>query len=253
MLTSLDHIRLRSRDVAKSLADYEALFGRGSRDGAAISVGTTGLDVRASADAESTEGVEALVFATDSLDALQEHLQARGVAASLTADASGRLVLDAEATRGIALEVVGASPRAARAAQGEDVAERLDHAVVITSAHEQALALYGEILGMRLALDRTFEQRGVRILFFRLGGVTVEVAGPIAARAENADAPDHFGGLAWRGRDLIAWRERLLAQGFNVSDLRKGHKAGTRVCTVGDRTAGVPTLLIGEDVGSASD
>jgi hypothetical protein len=39
-------------------------------------------------------------------------------------------------------------------------------------------------------------------------------------------------------------RARLVADGFDVSDTRPGHKPGTRVCSVRDGSCGVPTLLI---------
>ena len=51
-------------------------------------------------------------------------------------------------------------------------------------------------------------------------------------------------GVAYRVRDLAAVRERLLAAGLDVSDMRTGNKQGTRVATVRSGTEGVPTLLI---------
>lgn len=251
MLTSLDHVRIRALDVEQAIGDYEQLLGDGLRapDGS-VQLGTTGLEFVEAEDGalagELGEGVAALVFTTDSLDELGDLLALRGIGAMRD---GARLTLAAEATRGVALEVVEAPPRAPRANGSSDAGERLDHAVVITQEHDAAIALYRDVLGLRLALDKTFEERGVRILFFRLAGVTVEVAGPIDAPREG-DASlslDRFGGLAWRGRDVVAWSARLLNAGFKVSEHRKGHKPGTRVCSVGDRTAGVPTLLIGDD------
>jgi hypothetical protein len=49
--------------------------------------------------------------------------------------------------------------------------------------------------------------------------------------------------------DPRAARERVAAAGFDVSELRRGNKAGTSVCTVRSETCGVPTLLIGPDQG----
>ena len=103
--------------------------------------------------------------------------------------------------------------------------------------------IYADLLGLRLALDRDFERRGIRICFFRIGGVTIEVAGPLEADADAA-AADRFGGIAYRVPDVDAARARLLADDFDLSETRPGHKAGTRVCTVRDGTCGVPTLLI---------
>ena len=119
----------------------------------------------------------------------------------------------------------------------------LDHAVVLSGDPSASGAIYGDRLGLRLALDRDFEARKIRILFFRVGGVTVEVAGPLQV-GDHAAAPDRFGGLAYRVPDVEATRERLTAAGFDVSPTRPGHKPGTRVCSLRSGTCGVPTLLL---------
>ncbi len=108
---------------------------------------------------------------------------------------------------------------------------------------ESSHRLYGEVLGLRLALDRTFAARDTRILFFRVGGVTLEVAGSLK-QAARADDSDRLWGLAYRVRDLEAEHARLLAAGFDVSEIRQGAKRGTRVCSVRRETHGVATLLI---------
>ena len=125
--------------------------------------------------------------------------------------------------------------------------------VVTTSDLDAARRLYGQELGLRLALDRKFEKRGVEILFFRTGGLTVEVAGALPSADRNQDATsaaasDRFGGLAWEVSDVRATRARLLEEGFDVSEERMGHKPGTLVCTVRERTHGVPTLLKGPEL-----
>lgn len=62
----------------------------------------------------------------------------------------------------------------------------------------------------------------------------------------DASGPDHFYGISYRVLDLGAQRKRLDAAGLDVSDLRPGNKAGTRVMTVKSGTAGVPTLFLEE-------
>jgi catechol 2,3-dioxygenase-like lactoylglutathione lyase family enzyme len=168
--------------------------------------------------------------------------------------------LPLDATRGIPV-ALGRDDREAPAGASEIVesgesASALDHVVISTGDLEAARLLYGDELGLRLALDRNFEKRGIEILFYRVGGTTVEVVGalPEAARSEggasafSAEA-DRFGGLAWEVDDLRAIRRRLLGEEFDVSEDRIGHKPGTRVCTVQSRTHGVPTLLKGPDLG----
>jgi hypothetical protein len=65
----------------------------------------------------------------------------------------------------------------------------------------------------------------------------------VPAPAER-DGPDRFYGVSYRVRDLGARREALLAAGFDVSEIRPGNKAGTRVASVRSGTADVPTLLL---------
>ena len=226
MLERLDHIRVGASAPVAAAADYAALRAAPAAPSPAhegawrLEVGGTGL-LLVPAGADSL-GMQALVFAGD------------------------EPAPDPAQTRGVAIEVVApGTSSGAPARSGTPGAERLDHAVVLTTDFDAALRLYGEQLGLRLALDQPFPKRKVRILFFRLAGVTIEVAGPLDPLSSQSE--DRFGGLAWRGPDVVAWRERLLSEGFGVSEHRVGHKPGTRVCTVKDRVHGVPTLLIAPD------
>jgi catechol 2,3-dioxygenase-like lactoylglutathione lyase family enzyme len=115
--------------------------------------------------------------------------------------------------------------------------------VVRSPDADAARALYGDGLGLRLALDREFPQWGARLLFFRVGGLTVEIAAELAG-GPATDGGDRLWGLSWRVRDADAARARLLAAGFDVSEVRAGRRPGTRVLTVRDGTHGVPTLLL---------
>lgn len=119
----------------------------------------------------------------------------------------------------------------------------IDHLVVRTDAPEAAIRFYGEQLGLRLALDKTFEQWDARLLFFRVGGVTIEIAAP-ARPPEAPAAADSVWGFSWRVTDVDAIRARLLGDGFDVSDVRTGRRPNTRVCTVRGPTCGAATLLI---------
>ncbi|HZR81301.1 MAG TPA: VOC family protein [Candidatus Binatia bacterium] len=123
-----------------------------------------------------------------------------------------------------------------------DAIRAIDHVVIASSHAERAIALWRDRLGLRQALDREFPERGLRMLFFRTGGVTLEIVTAIGAA--DASARDLLNGVAYEVADLAACRARLLAAGLDVSGVRDGNKRGTRVATVRSRTEGVPTLLI---------
>jgi catechol 2,3-dioxygenase-like lactoylglutathione lyase family enzyme len=123
--------------------------------------------------------------------------------------------------------------------------QAIDHVVVRTPDAERAIALWRDRLGLRLAFDRAFPARGLRLLFFRSGGITFEFA-TAHPPPEDRRGPDLLWGVSYRVADLAAHRERLLGAGLDVSELRPGNKAGTTVASVRSGTAGVPTLLLEE-------
>lgn len=143
---------------------------------------------------------------------------------------------------------VSPSPMPATGSPDADVdpAARIDgfdHVVVASPDPERTRRHLGDTLGLRLALDRRFPERGLRLLFFRIGGVTIEVAASLAQGAPTAGG-DAFHGLAWRVPRIEALHARLRAAGFALSEIRDGHKAGTRVASLRTPFYGVPTLLI---------
>ncbi len=117
---------------------------------------------------------------------------------------------------------------------------RLDHLVLRTTQAEDCIALFGDQLGMRLALDQEVPEWGGRMLFFRSGKLTLEIISP-----HDAPVPSSaFWGLSIQVADLAATAERLQAAGVQLSELRQGRKAGTRVATVHSHNLGLPTLLL---------
>jgi catechol 2,3-dioxygenase-like lactoylglutathione lyase family enzyme len=125
---------------------------------------------------------------------------------------------------------------------GPDRVTAIDHVVVHTADPERAIAHWRDRLGLRLALDRTFPERKLRLLFFRSGGLTLEYAHTLDESA--ARASDAVYGVSYRVHDLAAARARLVAAGLDVGEIRAGMKPGSTVATVRSGTAGVPTLLI---------
>jgi catechol 2,3-dioxygenase-like lactoylglutathione lyase family enzyme len=123
--------------------------------------------------------------------------------------------------------------------------ERMDHAVVLSADMEAARAVWQDKIGARLALDRTFPERNTRILFFRLGDVTIEISGGAEQAKEGMGKPDRLWGLAWGVGNLEATCDRLAQAGILTSGPRSGIKPGTLVATAkGPSTHGVATLLI---------
>jgi catechol 2,3-dioxygenase-like lactoylglutathione lyase family enzyme len=275
MLSGFDHVTVAVREVATAPSRFEALLGRaavwrGEHAGLGTEAALFGLDnalvelvgpragaqeadgLRAWLDTHG-EGLLALAFATEDAAACSAALRARGVRATRPEEGKARaadggergyrsLELAASATRGLSLLVVE-RPDAAALRGGErapdDCAHALDHVVIRTAEPSAAIALYGEQLGIRLALDR--ELAGTRMLFFRIGGVTIEIVQDRARQERDA-----LWGFAFRARDLNAAHARLAAAGFALGELRAGRKPGTQVCTVKDGTSNVPTLLLSD-------
>ena len=121
-----------------------------------------------------------------------------------------------------------------------------DRVEINTAAPDRALAFYGAKLGLRLAMDRTNPDWGVRLIFFRTGSLTIEIAQRLSDPEDTAK-PDRFWGLTWAVADIEAARRRLTGAGFDVSEIRKGRKPGSHVFTVRNGTMNVPTLFIAHE------
>ena len=279
MITGFDHVAIQVREFAKTVANYEAIFGvtpnwRGLMppDGqhACFQFGNMALDVIGSdgdspeADAMRAgldrfgEGIWGLGFSVPDLAEALRLFERRGLVfqprhTTRTKNAQGDerswelAVMKRASANGVALFIVENKPDAAKwplapSQYGDASVANLDHIVVQTANVERAVALYGGRLGLDLRLDRANEQWGARQLFFRCGGAVVEIGANL--KTPVSDAPDKFGGLAWRVRDPEAARARIAAAGIDVSEVRKGRKPGTSVFTVRSGTGGVPTLML---------
>ena len=138
-----------------------------------------------------------------------------------------------------------ALPVARVSAEGGAHVTRMDHAVVLSPDVEASKRVWGDVIGARLALDRTFPERNTRILFFRLGDVTVEISGGGQQTEEGIGKPDRLWGIAWGVENVTAAVARLRAANIDVSEPRLGVKPGTLIATAkGPHTHGVATLLI---------
>ena len=209
--------------------------------------------------ASHAEGPVARAFRTDDAQACHTELRARGLEAGEPEEGVGRDVesgayrrwrrvpLPPHDTRGVLLFAIehlspeALLPLAPPLGEERAAVDALDHVVVRSGDPDASRALYGEEgLGIRLALDREFPKWGARMLFFRVGGITVEVVS--ALKGGGDPACDDFWGLSWQVPDADAAHARLVEYGFDVSPVRDGRKPGTRVMTVQD--ASVPTLIL---------
>lgn len=272
MLTHFDHVTLIVQDLDTAVLRYQQLLGaparwRGEHPELGTRAALFGLSnallelVGPIPDALESEGMRALLaasgeglytlaFGTADAAATFAALRERGVRVAPPADGEAEdgagetrryrtLELSSRQTRGLSVLAVERSDTDALRAESDDAsaAHALDHVVVRTADPDAAIALYRDGLGVRLALDRPLF--GTRMLFFRVGGVTLEVVED--ARCGEQDA---FHGLAYRVREIEAAHARLSALGFALSEVKAGNKAGTRVFTVRDGTCGVPTLVL---------
>ena len=155
-----------------------------------------------------------------------------------------RWAADPGDAHGLALRVDEMASRFEETPRGEvQAVEAIDHVVVFTPSPSRAIGLWRDTLGLRLAFDKEFPERRVRLMFFRSGGLTFEFACALPVAADP-NGPDRFYGVSYRVRDLAAHRAALLASGFDVTEIRPGNKRGTRVASVRSGTAEVPTLLL---------
>lgn len=134
---------------------------------------------------------------------------------------------------------LGLSQRPAVPAQWDPDSGEIDHLVLFSPNRDRIIATLCGRLGFDLRLDR-MQSWGVHQLFFRCTGLVVEVV----LRDDDPSGPDSLWGIAWRTADIEATHARLAGADVTLSDIRNGHKPGTRVATVKDPGLAVPTILI---------
>ena len=281
MLSALDHVIVAVSDLEPAVGAYARLLGvRPAWRGEHPALGTVNAifklentylellapDVGAGEwlrkrIAERGEGLFGLAFATDDAAACAAAFADRGLNPAEPTPGIGRdtdsgafrewtnVHLLPSETRGIPIFAIQhrtpseVLPPSTPLFDPADAATALDHVVVRTRDPEASRALYGDALGLRLALDKDAPQWGGRMMFFRVGGVTVEVVGK-PAEGPDAAGEDELWGAAWRVADIDAAHARMSEAGLPVSEVRDGRKPGTRVFSVSGQTCGVPTLVI---------
>ncbi len=283
MITRLDHFVLICPDIDTGITTYETLLGappvwrtedaEAGNASAVFKVDNTALEVMApSGDgfvgarlremlAESGPAITSLAYEVADAGMAHHAFGRRGLVPSQMSEGGSRDVATGKtrkwkrfrcadaACAGVKTFVLqhtdGSLPARQRT---EGAVTSLDHLVINTPNPERATALYGARLGLRFALDRTAEQWKTQFLFFRLGGLTLEVIHRLG-ETHNPAARDTVWGLTWTVADLAAAHQRLIQAGLTVSDVRKGRKPGSTVFTVKEGTLGIPTLFIAHEGG----
>lgn len=282
MITGLDHLVLVCPEINAGVAVYEKLLGRkpdwraeveGGGASALFRLGNTTLELLAPSGqgplaerlGEMIEvdgpGLTSLAFASDAIVDDHKAFTRRGLEPGEISEGQSvdvvtgavrrwqRFRIPDEKAGGVKVFVIAPDEGAsAMAPAGPGSVHGLDHAVINTAAPDRALAFYGAKLGLRVALDRTNPDWGMRLIFFRTGGLTIEIARRLS-EPEDTARPDRFWGLTWAVTDIEAAHERLIASGFDLSEVRKGRKPGSRVFTVRNGTMNVPTLFIVHEAG----
>ena len=276
MNTTIDHLIIAVEDLDRATTDYSALLGRSpSWRGAHPDYGTantlfkldnTYIELLApngegmAADivngilAERGNCLGGLVFGTSDAEGFIAHARAQGLEASDPAPGHGtdeisgaerhwhNIFWDPSAARGIfsfCIEHDEMSTLPDALPIGGEPISGVDHVVVKTRRADAAKTFYGEQLGIRLALEQNVPEWGGTQLFFRASSMSIEVIA-----SDKAAEQDELWGLALKTQDIDATHARLTTSGIEVSEIRDGRKAGTRVCTAKSHTLGVPTLLI---------
>jgi len=280
VITALDHVVLVCPDMEAGLAEYTALFGRGpdwqSHDGpsgsAAAQFRTENCALELMAPAgdgpvgerlreilgQGEPRLTSLAFISDRIDDDHHVFARRGLAPGEISEGTARHATTGQvrvwrrfrcsdsACARIKTFVLGQNATPSPPDPPAGGVARLDHLVINTPNPDRACALYGARLGLRLALDRTAEQWNTRFLFFRVGGLTLEVVHRLD-RDHDPAGDDTLWGLTWAVDDLDRAHARLTASGVATSEIRAGRKPGTRVFTAKSHTLGIPTLFIAHE------
>ena len=112
--------------------------------------------------------------------------------------------------------------------------------MIQTEFPDSIIDIFEKKLNIRLALDKTFKEWSGRMLFFRIGGVTLEVI-----EGKNIKLNSEYFGIGWHTNNFNKCYNDLVEEGLKLSEIRKGRKKGTIVSTLKNPMLNIPTILIG--------
>ena len=117
---------------------------------------------------------------------------------------------------------------------------KVNQLVIQTKDPDTIKEIFEGKLSIRLALDKTFKKWAGRMLFFRLGGVTLEVI-----EGKDIKQNSEYFGIGWHADNYNKCYDDLINDGFRLSEIRAGRKEGTLVSTLKEPILNIPTILIG--------
>lgn len=247
MISQLESVVIGVNDLDTAAADYAALVGNTGEHGAfrgaeSVSFQLANTFLRL---VETTErqGMKQLVFGSPDLESARRRLQNVGIDVQESDSDDNFLALNPETTRSVNLAIVAEREIVPQDLPSEGALAGLDHAVVASGNGDFTSALLSGRLQLDMRLDLTNEDWDSRLMFFRCGELIVEVYQSLSKPL--LPDRDRFFGLSWRTNNIEATHSELSEKGFDVSDIRIGRRPGTKVCTVRDKTHGVPTLILG--------
>ena len=276
MITALDHVVLVCPDLTEGVMAYATLLGHGpvwqsegeGQSSAVFALGNTSLEIIAPTGSGpvadklrdmTADGavLSSLAYRSDALDEDHRLCTRRGLTPSAIGEYSSQHASTGADRHWRAFRIPDSkmasvktfilqsytSFEAPNLSVDSGAVSHLDHLVINTPNPDRTVATYGARLDLRLALDRTAEQWKTRFLFFRLGGLTLEIIHRLDTE-HDPNGPDVIWGITWETQDLDAAHARLTNAGITVSELRTGRKPGSRVFTVKSGTLGIPTMFI---------
>ena len=276
MLDSVDHVIIAVEDLDEASKNYEMILGNppvwmgehkefGTKN-TLFNFQNTYLELLAAggegigADlikhmlANSGEGLNGIVFGTSDMNQFRNLMQKNSINLADASPGEGTNLetgekrtwinqfLVPELSRGLfsfIIEHTGGKLAKVNKYADSSV-HRLDHVVIRSNDAEGFIKTYKDMFNIRLALDKFVEHWQKRMLFFRLNKTTIEVI----EEQNDSEPKDTLWGLAWNVKDIEAARKRLISQGVDVTQIKKGVKEGTLVMTVKSNVHNVPTLFI---------